>query len=94
MAVEDDILVTETQNENSMDIDKADTIDALRIMNNEDKKVAYAVEKSLSDIPLAVDKMVERMRRGGGLLYFGAGTSGRLGILDAAECPPTFGRDS
>ena len=55
--------------------------------------MAYAVEKSLSDIALAVDKIVERMRRGGRLLYFGAGTSGRLAILDAAECPPTFGTD-
>ena len=55
MADEDYILVTETQNENSMHIDKVDTIDALRIMNNEDKKVAYAVEKSLDDIALAVD---------------------------------------
>jgi N-acetylmuramic acid 6-phosphate etherase len=93
MADEDYILVTETQNENSMHIDKVDTIDALRIMNNEDKKVAYAVEKSLDDIALAVDKIVERMQKGGRLLYFGAGTSGRLAILDAAECPPTFGTD-
>ena len=80
-------LVTEQQNEHSLNIDIMDTIDVLKIMNDEDKKVAYAVEECLDDITLAVDKIVERMKKGGRLLYFGAGTSGRLAILDAAECP-------
>ncbi len=88
-----DSLITEQQNENSKDIDTMDTIDILKVMNDEDKKVAYAVEKCLEDIALAVDGIVERMEKGGRLLYFGAGTSGRLGILDAAECPPTFGTE-
>lgn len=86
-------LVTEQQNKDSLNIDTADTIDVLKIMNDEDKKVAYAVEECLNDIALAVDKIVDRMKEGGRLLYFGAGTSGRLAILDAAECPPTFGTD-
>lgn len=86
-------LVTEQQNEHSLNIDIMDTIDVLKIMNDEDKKVAYAVEECLDDITLAVDKIVERMKKGGRLLYFGAGTSGRLAILDAAECPPTFGTE-
>ncbi|HHW71162.1 MAG TPA: N-acetylmuramic acid 6-phosphate etherase [Clostridiales bacterium] len=92
----DDILyslVTEQQNEKSVNIDTMDTIEILKIMNEEDKKVAYAVEKSLDKIALAVDNIVERMKKGGRLLYFGAGTSGRLAILDAAECPPTFGTE-
>lgn len=87
-------LSTEQQNIDSLDIDRKDTIDVLKTMNNEDKKVAYAVEESLDDIALAVDKIAERMKRGGRLLYFGAGTSGRLAVIDAAECPPTFGIDS
>src|SRR5699024_10006094 len=74
-------------------IDTADTIDVLKIINEEDKKVAYAVEKCLKDIACAIDKIASRMEDGGRLLYFGAGTSGRLAILDAAECPPTFGTD-
>lgn len=85
------LLVTEQQNGDSLDIDTMDTIDVLKVMNHEDKKVAYAVEEQLDDIALAVDRIVSRMRKGGRLLYIGAGTSGRLAILDAAECPPTFG---
>ena len=87
------LLVTEQQNNNSLHIDAMETIDALKIMNEEDKKVAFAVEKNLKKIALAVDQIVDRIQKGGRLLYFGAGTSGRLGILDAAECPPTFGTD-
>lgn len=86
-------LVTEQQNKDSLNIDTMATVDVLKVMNDEDKKVAYAVEECLDDIAIAVDKIVERMERGGRLLYFGAGTSGRLAILDAAECPPTFGTD-
>lgn len=87
------LLITEQQNQNSLHIDTKDTIDILKIMNEEDKKVAYAVEKKLDQIASAIDQIVDRIERGGRLLYFGAGTSGRLGILDAAECPPTFGTD-
>ncbi len=84
-------LTTEQPNAGSSDIDTMDTLGILKIMNQEDKKVAYAVEEKLDQIAIAVDRIVERIKMGGRLLYFGAGTSGRLGILDAAECPPTFG---
>ncbi len=82
---------TEQINPNTAEIDKLPTLDALRIINSEDKKVADAVEKALPAVALAVDGIVERLRRGGRLFYTGTGTSGRLGVLDAAECPPTFG---
>jgi len=65
----------------------------LQLLNDEDKTVAYAVEKELPNIALAVDKVVEALQQGGRLVYIGAGTSGRLGVLDASECPPTFGVD-
>ena len=87
------LLITEQQNTNSLNIDAMDTMDVLKVINEEDKKVAFAVEKNLKKIALAVDQIVDRIQKGGRLLYFGAGTSGRLGILDAAECPPTFGTD-
>ncbi len=63
-------------------------MEILRIMNEEDKKVAYAVEKELPSIEKAVEKIVASFQSGGRLIYIGAGTSGRLGILDASECPP------
>ena len=63
----------------------------LKIINDEDKTVPLAVEKELPYIEKAVDKIVEAIKKGGRLLYFGAGTSGRLGVVDASECPPTFG---
>ena len=63
----------------------------IKIINEEDKKIAYAVEKVIPEIAKAVDVITERLRNGGRLIYTGAGTSGRLGILDASECPPTFG---
>ena len=85
------IISTEKTNPNTVDIDISSTIKILEMINNEDKKVANAVEKSLSDIAKAVDIIVENFKTGGRLLYFGAGTSGRLGVLDASECPPTFG---
>ncbi len=84
-------LLTEQRNPNSMDIDSKSTIEILKIINEEDKKVAYAVEKEIPYIAQAVEFVVESFKKGGRLLYFGAGTSGRLGIVDAAECPPTFG---
>lgn len=84
-------IATEKRNENSTNIDKATTIDMLRIINEEDKKVAYAVEKVLPEVARAVDAIYEKLKGGGRLVYCGAGTSGRLGVLDATECPPTFG---
>ena len=84
-------LTTESRNQNTLDIDKVSTIEMLQKINEEDKKVALAVEKEIPQIADAIDKTVERMHNGGRLIYIGAGTSGRLGILDAAECPPTYG---
>lgn len=84
-------IITESRNENTKDIDILPTVDMIRKINEEDKKVALAVEKEVPNIAKAVDIISEQMRKGGRLYYFGAGTSGRLGILDASECPPTFG---
>ncbi|MEW9096040.1 MAG: N-acetylmuramic acid 6-phosphate etherase [Clostridiaceae bacterium] len=84
-------LTTEKVNCNTVDIDEKSTYDVLKIMNEEDKKVALAVEKELPNIAKAVEKIVEAFNNNGRLIYLGAGTSGRLGILDATECPPTFG---
>lgn len=86
-----DKLTTESRNQNTLDIDKVSTIEMLQKINKEDKKVAIAVEKEIPQIADAIDKTVERMHNGGRLIYIGAGTSGRLGILDASECPPTYG---
>lgn len=74
-------------------LDQMSTEELLRGINNEDKKVAYAVEKIIPAIRAFVDACYERMKKGGRLFYIGAGTSGRLGIVDASECPPTFGID-
>ena len=84
-------LSTEQRNEKSKNIDFASTAEILKIINNEDKTVPLAVEMELPYIEKAVDKIVEAIKNGGRLLYFGAGTSGRLGVVDASECPPTFG---
>lgn len=84
-------LTTESRNENTMDIDQVSTLEMVKKINNEDKKVAEAVEKELPKIAEAIDCIVERMYKDGRLIYIGAGTSGRLGILDASECPPTYG---
>ena len=81
---------TESRNFMSTNIDTLSTIGMLRIMNNEDKKVAFVVEQELDRIAAAVDAIYARLRQGGRLFYCGAGTSGRIGILDASECPPTF----
>jgi N-acetylmuramic acid 6-phosphate etherase len=82
---------TEQINPNTTDIDKLPTLDALRIINREDRKVAEAIERVLPAVARAVDGIAERLERGGRLFYSGTGTSGRLGVLDAAECPPTIG---
>jgi len=86
-------LHTEQRNKNSMDIDARSTSEILKIINSEDKTVPLAVEKELPYIEQAVELIVAALKNEGRLLYFGAGTSGRLGVLDAAECPPTFGTD-
>ncbi|WP_303842091.1 N-acetylmuramic acid 6-phosphate etherase, partial [Selenomonas ruminantium] len=82
---------TERRNPASTHIDELSTVEMLRIINAEDKKVALAVEKILPEIAKAVDIITDRLAKGGRLFYLGAGTSGRLGILDASECPPTYG---
>ncbi|HVO74247.1 MAG TPA: N-acetylmuramic acid 6-phosphate etherase [Ignavibacteriaceae bacterium] len=84
-------LSTEQRNPKSADIDSMSVPEILKIINDEDKTVAYAVEKELPYIETAVDIIVNSLKNGGRLLYFGAGTSGRLGVIDASECPPTFG---
>lgn len=82
---------TEQENPRTSEIDKLPTIDAIRLINGEDKKVAEAVERVLPEIAASIDKIVERLKNGGRLFYVGTGTSGRLGVLDASEIPPTFG---
>ena len=83
-------LLTEQQNPASASIDALPTEDALRIINAEDRKIADAVEREIPAIARAVDAAVAAIEGGGRLFYLGAGTSGRLGVLDASECPPTF----
>jgi len=85
-----DPAVTEERNPASAEIDRLPTLEMLRVMNSEDARVAEAVGRELARIAAAVDAIAERLERGGRLIYVGAGTSGRLGVLDAAECPPTF----
>jgi N-acetylmuramic acid 6-phosphate etherase len=87
----DDIPVTEQENARTRDISTRSTADMLRLINDEDATVPAAVSRELSRIALAVDGIVDRLRHGGRLFYVGTGTSGRLGVLDASECPPTFG---
>ncbi|UTR13538.1 N-acetylmuramic acid 6-phosphate etherase [Salipaludibacillus sp. LMS25] len=89
-----DKLRTEKRNENSMDLDERSTYDVLKLMNHEDHHVPSAIKQQLQHISKLVEKTIERMKEGGRLIYLGAGTSGRLGVLDAAECPPTFGVDT
>ena len=84
-------LKTETRNPASMNIDAANTAEILRTINDEDKKVAFAIEQEIPYIARAVDIVVHAIKNGGRLFYAGAGTSGRVGIQDAAECPPTYG---
>jgi N-acetylmuramic acid 6-phosphate etherase len=83
--------LTEQANPNTTDIDKQSTIEIVRAINAEDRTVAEAVSLVLYDVAKAVDVISDRLSRGGRLFYAGAGTSGRLGVLDASECPPTFG---
>ena len=85
------MLSTEKRNSKSMNIDKMSSSEMVRLMQEEYLVAAMAVEAELERISLAVDEIADRMKRGGRLFYIGAGTSGRLGVLDASECPPTFG---
>ena len=84
-------LVSEERNADTMDIDLLSSLEILRKINHQDQLVPLAVEKVLPEIALAVDAITSAFKIGGRLIYIGAGTSGRLGILDASECPPTFG---
>ncbi|WP_293730277.1 N-acetylmuramic acid 6-phosphate etherase [uncultured Actinobacillus sp.] len=86
-----DQMITEQRNPNSMHIDCASALEIVQIINDEDKLVPLAVEKCLPQIAQAVEKIVTAFQQGGRLIYMGAGTSGRLGVLDASECPPTYG---
>src|SRR5215212_8498439 len=83
--------VTEQENPRTRELSRLPTAEVLRLMNEEDAGVAAAVGRVLPEVVRAVDSVVERLRAGGRLFYVGTGTSGRLGVLDASECPPTFG---
>ncbi len=83
-------LETEKANPATAEIDRMSALEIARVMNAEDAKVAEAVKQELPQIARAIEEIAARLRRGGRLIYVGAGTSGRLGVLDAAECPPTF----
>ena len=84
-------LITEQRNPNSMHVDSLSALEIVQLMNEEDKQVPLAIEKCLPLIAQAVERIVAAFQQGGRLVYIGAGTSGRLGVLDASECPPTFG---
>ena len=84
-------LITEQRNPNSIHVDSLSALKIVRLMNEEDKQVPLAIEKCLPQIAQAVECIVAAFQQGGRLVYIGAGTSGRLGVLDASECPPTFG---
>lgn len=86
-------LTTECRNEKTMRLDEMKMLDLLEVMNEEDRKVAYCVQNEIPQIAKAVEMIVAAMKHGGRLIYMGAGTSGRIGLLDAVECPPTFNTD-
>ncbi|MER2173640.1 MAG: N-acetylmuramic acid 6-phosphate etherase [Carnobacterium sp.] len=88
-----DKLTTETRNTQTMNLDELSTSEVMTLMNQEDQKVALAVEEALPTITKVVEAITESFSKGGRLIYMGAGTSGRLGVLDAAECVPTFSVD-
>jgi N-acetylmuramic acid 6-phosphate etherase len=85
-----DRIPTEQRNPRTLELDAMPTLELLTVMNDEDRTCALAVQQALPQIAAAVDAIAARMKQGGRLLYFGAGTSGRLGVLDAVECEPTF----
>ncbi len=84
-------LTTETNNEATKNIDLLSTREMVRLINEEDKKVAYAIEKELDNVAKAIDLITENFKKGGRIIYTGAGTSGRLGVMDASELLPTYG---
>ncbi len=86
-------LLTEQRNARSADLDAMSTLDCLRLINDEDATIAGAVRDQIEHIGAFTDRVIESLRAGGRLIYLGAGTSGRLGVLDASECPPTFQSD-
>src|SRR4051794_22016639 len=87
----EDSLLTESRNPDSESIDRLSALEIVALMNAEDAKVVEAVRAESGAIARAIDRVSDAFRRGGRLIYVGAGTSGRLGVLDASECPPTFG---
>ena len=91
MSTETALPITEQENPRSKDLSSQSTAEIVALMNDEDALVAAAVQRVLGDIVKAVDETVARLEKGGRLFYTGTGTSGRLGVLDASECPPTFG---
>ena len=91
--MKEDITVTEKTNPDTINIDISSILEIVQMINREDMKVAGKISENLEDISAAVDLIVENFQKGGRLFYFGAGTSGRLGVLDASECPPTFNTD-
>ena len=91
MSIDIKKISTESRLENSYNIDQMETIDILKTINNEDKTVPVSVESAIQQIVPLVDKIVSAIENGGRLIYMGAGTSGRIGLLDAVECPPTYG---
>lgn len=88
-----DRIKTEERNQRTMHIDRLPTLDMVKLINSEDQKVAFAVEKEAEHIAAAVDVIARQMKKGGRLIYIGCGTSGRLGVLDSVECPPTYSTD-
>ncbi|SBW09096.1 putative PTS component; possibly regulatory [uncultured Eubacteriales bacterium] len=84
-------LPTEQRNTDTVQIDEVSTLEMLHMINNEDKKVPFCVEKHLGEIATAIDAIAEKFAAGGRIIYCGAGTSGRMGFMDSAECPPTYG---
>ena len=86
-------LKTEGRNQNTLHIDQMSTLDMVTVMNNENRAVEDAIATQLPEIAAAVDIIASALEKGGHLIYIGAGTSGRLGVVDASECPPTFGVD-
>jgi N-acetylmuramic acid 6-phosphate etherase len=85
---------TEQQNPNTLELDKLSTLEAVQLMHQEDQQVMHAIQAALPQIAQAVEVIVAQLKQGGRLIYIGAGTSGRLGVLDAVECVPTFGVSS
>lgn len=86
----DNLIITEKTNQNTINIDLSSSLEIARMINNEDLKIAEKINENLTSIARGIDIISENFLKGGRLFYFGAGTSGRLGVLDASECPPTF----